>query len=105
MRLGAVFSAVALLALAASPAMADGRDVYTVADVPVDATAANAHAARDQARADGEQRAYQMLLDRLTLAADRTHLPPPSQDTLDNLVAGFAVAGEHVSSVRYIAKY
>ena len=66
------FLGVALVLLALAPPgrparAADARDVFTVAAVPVDATAANASAARDAARSDGERRAYTMLLDRLTL--------------------------------------
>lgn len=61
--------------LAWAPARAQQRDVYTVASVPVDATAANANAARDEARRDGEHRAYRMLLERLTLDADHARLP------------------------------
>src|SRR5579863_2899536 len=57
--------------MAASP----GFDVFTVSPVAVDATAANATAARDQALADGQQHAFRILMDRLTLATDRDRLP------------------------------
>jgi hypothetical protein len=105
MRLRGALFAGAVLALAASPALAAGADIFTVADVPVDATAANANAARDQARGDGEQRAYEIMLGRLTLASDHARLPPATDAVLNDLVSGFAVAGERVSGVRYIAKY
>lgn len=94
-----------LIALLVQPVRAAGeRDVFSVS-VPVDATAANANAARDVARADGQRRAYQMLLDRLTLAADRGHLPPANDALLNELVSGFEVAKERVSGVRYLADY
>src|SRR6185437_13822580 len=99
------FFAAALLVLAFGQARADGRDVYTVANVPVDATAANANAARDQARGDGERRAYAMLLDRITLDSDRARRPAANDTVLNDLVSGFEVAGERTSGVRYIAKY
>lgn len=101
--LGAALIAVAFLA--ARPALADGSDVYTVANVPVDATAANANAARDEARSDGEHRAYAMLLDRITLDADRARRPSANDALLNDLISGFEVAGERTSGVRYLAKY
>ena len=91
--------------LAARPAPAAAPDIFTVANVPVDATAANASAARDQARADGERRAYAILIGRLTLDADRGRLPPPTEALLNDLIAGFEVASERASGVRYLAKY
>jgi hypothetical protein len=92
--------------LAQAPGLAaDERDIFTVAAVPVDATAANANAARDTARAEGERRAYRILLDRLTLAADHDKLPPANDALLDDLVSGFEVAKERVSGVRYLANY
>jgi hypothetical protein len=102
---GAAVLLIAALVVLAPPARGDGRDVYTVVNVPVDATAANAAAARDQARSDGERRAYAMLLDRLTLDADRGKRPPASDTLLNDLISGFEVANERSSGVRYIAKY
>jgi hypothetical protein len=103
---GWIGAVVVMIAALLSPlAFADGRDVYTVASVPVDATAANANAARDQARADGERRAYGMLLDRLTLDSDRGKRPPATDTLLNDLISGFEVAGERTSGVRYLAKY
>jgi len=100
-----LFAVAMVLALAAPGIAADEGDVFTVAAVPVDATAANANAARDAARAAGERRAYTILLDRLTLAADHARLPPANQALLDDLVSGFEVAKERVSGVRYLADY
>ena len=94
-----------VLALASQPVLADGRDVYTVANVPVDATAANANAARDQARGAGERRAYDLLLDRLTLDADRGKRPPATDTLLNDLIGSFEVANERRSGVRYLANY
>src|SRR6185437_13865397 len=77
-------------------------DVYTVANVPVDATAASADAARDAARLQGEHRAYTILLTRLTRASDASRLPPANDATLNDLIQGFEVANERHSSVRYL---
>lgn len=89
--------------LAAGPSN-PGADVFTVT-VPVDATAANAAAARDAARAEGQRHAYTILLDRLTLAADRNRLPPPTDATLNEVTVGYEVANERNSGVRYLADY
>src|SRR5579864_7589103 len=39
--------------------------IFTVADVPVDATAQSAVQARDKARLEGQQKAFHMLIDRI----------------------------------------
>lgn len=94
-----------LVLLLGSSALADERsDVFTVT-VPVDATAANANAARDAARRDGARHAFDLLLQRLTMPADRARLPRPNDAALNDLVQGFEVAGERSSGVRYLADY
>lgn len=106
--LQAALAAVCLV-LAATVARAQlapsAADVYTVANVPVDATAASADAARDAARLEGEHKAYQILLARLTRASDANRLPPASDATLNDLIQGFEVANERHSAVRYLADY
>jgi hypothetical protein len=99
---------ILLLALswpASRAAAAAGQDIFTVADVPVDATAANAVAARDAARLDGERRAFRQLLERLTLAADRGRLPRVGDQQLTDMVRDFEVANERSSGIRYLATY
>src|SRR5689334_605703 len=49
----------------APPAVAGADAAYTVANYPVDATAANAVAAKDQALAEGQQAAFRSLLKRI----------------------------------------
>jgi hypothetical protein len=80
-------------------------DVFTVADVPVDATASSAVAAREAARVDGQRRAFRMLLERLTLVADRGRLPRVGDQQLTEMVRDFSVANERSSAVRYLASY
>jgi hypothetical protein len=99
-----VAAVAALVSVGFSAAAADRAAVFTVS-VPVDATAANANAARDAARLDGERRAYTALLDRLTLARDHARLPAASDAALNDIVQGFEVANERRSSVRYLADY
>ncbi len=95
----------AAAALAAPAAAQSGYDVFTVGPVPVDVTAANANAARDQALIEGERRGFQTLLERLTLPAGRSRVPPLSNAQLTDLVQGFEVGSERRSGVRYIAQY
>lgn len=107
LRYGAFGSLAALLLvfLADFSAAADERrDVFTVT-VLVDATAANANAARDAARRDGARHAFDLLLQRLTMPADRGRLPRANDATLNDLVQGFEVANERSSGVRYLADY
>ena len=80
-------------------------DIYTIAPVPVDVTAASAAAARDQAIVEGESRGFDLLMRRLTLAGDRSRLPPVNAALLNDLVQGFEVAHERRSSVRYLADF
>lgn len=96
--------AVALLMRPVSVWGQTRADVFSVS-VPVDATAASANAARDAARADGQRKAYEALLVRLTLARDRNRLPPPTDTTLNQVIQGFEVANERRSTVRYLANY
>src|SRR5580704_3917352 len=95
-----------LLCAFSAPAPAQSRfDVFTIAPVRVDVTAASASTARDQALIEGERRGLQMLIERLTLAAGRSRLPQPNNAQLSDLVQGFEVANERRSGVRYIADY
>jgi hypothetical protein len=104
-----LFAGLILLLALAGPmrqaAAAPPTDIFTVADVPVDATASNAVAARDAARLDGERRAFRQLLERLTLAADRGRLPRVGDQQLTDMVRDFEVANERSSGVRYLATY
>src|SRR5260370_39111716 len=88
-------------ALAASTA----DDIFTVPDIAVDATANSALAAREAARIDGQRRAFGVLIERLTLAADRGRVPRLSDQQLTELVRDFEVANERSSAVRYLAAY
>ena len=99
-------AALAGLVCAAAPsrAVAQQTEVFTVKDVVVDATAATAAVARDQAIAEGERLALQRLLARLTLRRDEGRLPKPSAGELTDLLAGCEVQEEKNSPVRYIAR-
>lgn len=87
------------------PALAQTRSgsVYTVSNVAVDATSQSAVQAREIARADGERRAFRMLLERLTLKQDWSRLPKVTDADLFGLVQDFEVDSERSSTVRYLA--
>ncbi|HUK10692.1 MAG TPA: DUF2066 domain-containing protein [Stellaceae bacterium] len=76
---------------------------FTVADVPVDVTAQSALQARDKARTDGEQHAFQMLMERLIAKQYLNQVPKLSDDQLADLVLDYEVTSERTSAVRYIA--
>ncbi|MDF3073333.1 MAG: hypothetical protein K0S54_1000 [Alphaproteobacteria bacterium] len=102
--LPALILALSAVFLAPRPASATTlADVYTVTGVPIDATAANAQQARDQAIVQGQRRAARLLLERLALRSDRPRLPQLDANALTNLVSGFQVANERTSPVRYLA--
>jgi hypothetical protein len=111
-RVAAIFPAVLVAVFLAGSwlvgqahAAASPGDVFTVADIPVDATANSALAAREAARTDGQRRAFGVLIERLTLAADRGRVPRLSDQQLTELVRDFEVANERSSAVRYLAAY
>jgi hypothetical protein len=77
--------------------------IFTVADVAVDVTAKAAAKARVKAHAEGQKRAFERLLNRLTLATDRDRVPALDSAGVAELVASFEVEQEKTSSVRYLA--
>ncbi|WP_404426142.1 DUF2066 domain-containing protein [Thalassospira australica] len=79
------------------------QDIFTVSGVHVDESAETAAAARDQALAIGQRKAFDEIVARLTLPQDRAGLGQPSQADINNMVRDFGVSNEKTSSVRYIA--
>jgi len=72
--------------------------------VAVDATAEMAVAARALALADGQRRAFDLVVRRITLREDHGRLPQPDAEALDDLVEALEIADEKTSAVRYLAK-
>lgn len=89
--------AVALVPQARAQAVGDA---FTVRGIDVDVTAANPQAAKDQAIAEGQNRAFRLLLERLTQPADHARLPKADGT---QYVRDFSVDQERSSSTRYIA--
>lgn len=102
--------AAALLALAAAAGAqtvdrtAAPGDAFTVSGVPVDVTAENAVAAREQALDQGQREGLVRLLRRLTATEDHGRLPAVAGLPLERYVRNFEVAGERLSTTRYIAR-
>jgi len=92
------------LVLLSPPAWAAAPRLFKVEGIAVDVTAVSAQAARIQAQADGERKAFKVLLQRLTLSAYHDRLPQVSAQGIRELIQDFSVEDEKVSSVRYIAK-
>lgn len=96
-----LLSVLALAFGAVPPALAQGvGDAFTVRGVDVDVTAASPQAAKDQAIAEGQNRAFRQLLERLTQPADHARLPKADGT---QYVRDFSVTSERSSATRYIA--
>ncbi len=106
LRLAFVWRLLSLIALLVLPALAPAYaqntslDSFAVRGVDVDVTAANPQQAKDQAVAEGQRRAFRMLLERLVAPADQGRIP--KADGVE-YVRDFSVQSERWSSTRYIA--
>ncbi|TXL82213.1 DUF2066 domain-containing protein [Vineibacter terrae] len=91
----------------AAPAMAQPRPVdnpvFTVTNVPVDASAPNPLQAREKAQMEGVKRAFDILVRRLVAAEDIARITPPSDPELESIIKGFEFADERTAPGRYIA--
>jgi hypothetical protein len=91
-------------AFGTGPARAAGADsAYTIANYPVDATAANAVAAKQQALADGQQAAFRSLLKRIVPVTAYKQLARVRDIKAADLVSGVTVRSERNSATDYIA--
>jgi hypothetical protein len=87
----------------ANAAYAGADAPYTVANYPVDATAANAVAAKDQALAEGQQAAFRSLLKRIVPVTAYKQLTKMVGVKAADLISGVAVRSERNSATDYIA--
>lgn len=101
---GALLVALAVLAGAPVDARAEAADKpFTVGNYPVDATAANAVAAREQALADGQKAAFRSLLKRLVPVTSYKRIDKLRSVKAGDLIDGVSVRSERNSSTQYIA--
>lgn len=98
-----VVCAVAALVLLAFGGNDARADMFEVRNVKVDVTADNAAAARQKALLEGQRKAFDKLLDRLSAGADRSALGKLSMAEIEALVEDLSVKHEKASAVRYIA--
>ena len=80
------------------------EEVFQVSGIPVDATAADAVAAREQALLDGQLEGLRRLLRRLVPATDHARLPAVGPGQIQGYVANFEIADERVASNQYLAR-
>lgn len=96
--------AAGLCMAAAGAAVAEPSDtVFTVGNYPVEASAANAVAAKERALADGQQAAFRSLLKRLVPVTSYAQAMRLMNTKAANLVDGYKVRAERNSSTDYIA--
>ncbi len=96
--------ALALFLIAPGPAAAQSQpELYRVAGIPVDATAASAVAARGQALEAGQREGLRRLLARLTLPDDAARLPAVDGLPIETYVESFQIADERLTPTRYLA--
>lgn len=91
--------------MAAAQQPAAKVDLFTITGVKVDVTAQSASAARNQALAEGQRKAFDLLMRRLLRQEDRASLPPVEPVTLNALIQGLEIFNERTSSVRYLADF
>lgn len=94
----AIIVIFSLLALAGPAAAQSSSDIFTVARVPVDASAASAEEARLIAQDRGRSQALRILLQRLTPSEEWAYLPQPGLNELLNMQVGFEVEEERFST-------
>lgn len=103
--IGGVVLWVAVWMLTPVPVSGQERaGVFTIRNVAVDVTASEAALAREQALAEGEAKALERLMQRMTRRSDWHRLPDVDAPTVSFLVQDFEIAGERTSSVRYLAR-
>lgn len=105
-RMIAGLSALAASLVATGASAADKEDrVFTVGNYPVEASAANAVAAKNKALADGQQAAFRSLLRRIVPVTAYNRLPQLKTTKAADLIDGFSVRSERNSATDYIATY
>jgi len=102
------FSSKALLAafvllLSGVASSAQTVDLWTVANVAVDATGASPSAAKEAALAQGRQKAWAEVFKRITPASEWARTPPMTDAELEPMIKSFDISGEKHSSTRYLA--
>ncbi|MDA1357425.1 MAG: DUF2066 domain-containing protein [Proteobacteria bacterium] len=98
-----VLAGLLALCVTLSSGAVKADSVYTVRDIAVDSSAKSAAEARSVALANGQRQAFERLLQRLVLSADRVLVPVLETSQVADLVDGYIIEKELVSSTRYRA--
>lgn len=77
--------------------------LYRVEGIPVDATAASAVQARQDALAAGQREGLRRLLERLTRPEDAARLPKLDRISVDRYVESLEITNERLGPTRYLA--
>lgn len=89
----------------AGAAAAEDTKVFVIGNYPVEARAADAVAAKEQAIADGQQAAFRSLLKRIVPVTAYARLKGIKATPAAPMIEGFSVRSERNSSTEYIASY
>lgn len=95
-----VFAALCLLPLSAARA---DSDPFTVSGIKVDATGASSTEAQNFAINGGRQKAWTMLVHRLTRSQDWPRVPALDDNAVQKLIRTYQIANERRSTTRYVA--
>jgi hypothetical protein len=98
----AVAAAVLVLAFVA-PGAAQPVDLWTVSNIPVDATGNSPSAAKEAALSQGRQKAWAEVFRRVTPSSEWSRQPQLTAIELEPMVKSFDISGEKHSSTRYLA--
>lgn len=79
--------------------------IFTVENVEVDVTAENAIAAREQAFAQAQVKAFEELSARMLAPAELATLQPPDPLYISTMIQDYEIVNEKLSSVRYVGTY
>jgi hypothetical protein len=102
-RLGAFLATILLSVIAVLAAAPQARaGTYTVSGIPVDVTAADAAAARDQAIVEGQRAALKVLIENMMGSEKAAQITLPDDAGISDMVQDFEVESERLSAVRYV---
>jgi hypothetical protein len=95
--------AALVTAVFVNTATVEAANPFEIKGIYVDVTADNVTEARRQALREGQNKAFEALLKRLTLKADRDFLPWVEPANQAQYIRDFSISGEKTSAVRYLA--
>lgn len=94
---------IAVLALSGgAAAQISSGNTFTIGDIDVDVTAADAIKAREQAIREAQQRALKLLIERMVSVEDRSRVPALDPARIDGMIRGVEFARERTLVNRYI---